>query len=271
MLEIDPKEETEKIVHLLKTTLKKTGLKKYIIGWSGGIDSTVCLYLLTKAVPARQIHLLHMPYFETQINDLQELIKTHSFLHDIQIHEISIRNTVDQVWGTVSMPTITGKSVALTEKIDRVRKGNIIARVRMIILFDFSKKTNGLVCGTENRTEQLLGYFTRYGDEASDIEPVQHLYKSHLYKVAHYLRIPSKFIHRSPSADLWPGQTDEGEFGFTYSEADEVLYLYIEKNISCEKLVRSGFKHAEDVIKRFKDNGYKKKVPYKIVRTARKS
>ncbi|MFA5136829.1 MAG: NAD(+) synthase [Patescibacteria group bacterium] len=255
MLEIDPKKETEKIVRLLKSTLKKTGLKKYIIGWSGGIDSTVCLYLLTKAVPARQIHLLHMPYFETQINDLQELIKTHSFLHDIQIHEISIRNTVDQVWGTVSMPTITGKSVALTEKIDRVRKGNIIARVRMIILFDFSKKTNGLVCGTENKTEQLLGYFTRYGDEASDIEPIRSLYKTEVFELAKYLGVPENFINRKPSANLWDGQTDEGEFGFTYKDADSVLSGNL-KGVS-QEIIRK-------IEERVKQNAFKHEVPYSL-------
>src|SRR6185437_16551779 len=131
---------------------------------------------------------------------------------------------------------------------NKIRIGNIAARMRMIILFDLAKKHKALVCGTENKSENLLGYFTRFGDQASDIEPIEHLYKTQIIQLAKHLGLPEDVITQAPSAGLWKGQTDEGQFGFTYEEADIVLYLFLEKNVSIGEIEKRGYLHAKKII-----------------------
>jgi len=146
---------------------------------------------------------------------------------------------------------------------DRVRRGNIMARIRMAYLFDKAKKHTALVLGTENKSEYLLGYFTRFGDDASDIEPVRHLYKTQVYELARYLQIPDAIIEKPPSADLWPEQTDEGEFGFTYKEADQILFYLFEEKKSLEDVVSFGFSKGmvTQVQIRTEKNSFKRKTP----------
>ena len=139
-----------------------------------------------------------------------------------------------------------------------------MARVRMIILFDLAKQIGGLVCGTENKSEKLLGYFTRFGDAASDLEPISHLYKTQVYQLAKYLKIPGQIINQSPTAGLWDGQTDEGEFGFTYREADQVLHLYFDQKKSLNEIKKLGFKNTDKIIKRLLNYQFKLKTPYHL-------
>ena len=139
-----------------------------------------------------------------------------------------------------------------------------MARVRMIALYDYAKEIDGLVCGTENKSEFLLGYFTRFGDGASDFEPIQHLYKTQVYEVATKLGVPDKIIKRMPSANLWENQTDEEELGFSYKEADEVLYLYFDKGMKIEEILVKSSKNAGKIIDFANRNSYKHHVPYLI-------
>ncbi|MBI4973776.1 NAD+ synthase [Candidatus Roizmanbacteria bacterium] len=246
---MNSKIETEKIISFLQNILKRTGLKDIVLGWSGGIDSTLCLFLLVRAMPNENIHVLHLPYIYSSINEL-----TNSDINGLKVHEINIKKSVDTLWKTVNPSDSVGEN-------GKVRLGNIMARVRMITLFDFAKKVNGLVCGTENKSEHLLGYFTRYGDGASDIEPIQHLFKTQVFELAKYLGVPDTIIKKSPSANLWDGQTDEGEFGFTYEEADEVLSELREyKGIVKEY---KG-KVREKIMERVKKNKFKREVPYTL-------
>lgn len=254
MLKLDCKLETEKITAFIQKTVSSSGLKHLIIGWSGGIDSTVVLYLLAKAIPAKHIHVLHLPYLHSSINELPILKKN--------AHEINIKESVDEIWETINGNHRMDPGLRRDDK--KIRLGNIMARVRMIILFDFAKKIDGLVCGTENKTEHLLGYFTRHGDEASDIEPIQHLFKTQIFELAKYLGVPDSIIKKNPSANLWGGQTDEGEFGFTYKEADEVLLRYIDTSKSLREIEKEGFKNARKIIEFMKKNEFKRKVPYKL-------
>lgn len=272
MTQIGLKKEAEKIIRFIQGVLKKTGLKDIVIGWSGGIDSSVCLYLLARALPSQNIHVLHMPYSTTYINELKSLS-----VKELKIQEVTIKNAVDTLWqiieGDYSLdPRLRGDDKqrrgndkgmigGYKGREEKVRLGNIMARVRMIILFDFAKKVNGLVCGTENKSEHLLGYFTRYGDGASDIEPIQHLFKTQVFELAKYLGVPDTIINKPPSANLWDGQTDEGEFGFTYEEADEVLSEAREY----KGMVRGDKgKIREKIIERVKRNKFKQEVPYII-------
>ncbi len=248
---INPKSETGKIVDFLKSVQKKTGINKVVIGISGGVDSATTHKLLQKAYKPENIFALSLPYekIKSIVNKFEQLI----------FKEDSVQNFLSREKNTLP-------------NLDRVRLGNIMARVRMIILFDTAKRENALVCGTENKSERLLGYFTRFGDAASDIEPISHLYKTHVYQLAKYLKVENKTIEAAPTAGLWAGQTDEGEFGFTYEEADQVLYRLFDKKVpttsvilsEAKNLKKMGLKNADKIIERVLKNRFKLEVPYHL-------
>ncbi|MFH0979889.1 MAG: NAD(+) synthase [Candidatus Roizmanbacteria bacterium] len=242
---INPKHEVEKIVDFLKTIQKKTRINKVVIGLSGGVDSTTVYYLLKKAYKPENIIGVGLSYnsIKSIVNEFEARIP--NFFH---------------FWGRG--PTVTKNFGIEPHKL--VRRGNIIARVRMIILFDLAKKHNALVCGTENKSEKLLGYFTRFGDAASDIEPITHLYKTQVYQLAEYLKVSKKIIKAKPTAGLWKGQTDEDELGFTYKEADQILHLYFDKKMPTKEIKKSGYKNVEKIIKRFLENKFKQETPYSL-------
>jgi len=257
MKKINSKNETEKIIHFIQKILKKTRMKNIVLGWSGGIDSTVCLYLLAKALPPEKIHVLHTPYHTSFLGEMRDV----GDVRGLKIHEISIKKMVDTIWDTNSkFKAQNSKQIQNLNLENKIRMGNIMARVRMIMLFDFAKKINGLVCGTENKTEHLLGYFTRYGDGASDIEPIQHLFKTQIFELARYLGVPKNIIEKKPSANLWEGQTDEGEFGFSYEEADEVLGRI--GDIGEMRGVRE--EKVKKIVERVRRNKFKQEVPYTL-------
>lgn len=253
-LSINPQKETKKIVQFLRNTFKKQHMNKAVIGLSGGIDSMVCYYLLKKALPEKNIIAVYLPYqkytSEVYLEHMKNLIS------------ISIKKSVDEIVKSITKSEDTFFEKKTVSSDAKIRVGNIMARVRMIVLFDLAKKHNALVCGTENKTEHLLGYFTRFGDAASDIEPIQHLYKTQVRQLAQYLGVPKQIIHQHPTAGLWSGQTDEKEFGFTYEEADQVLYLYFERKISLSIIKKQGFKNTEKIISYAQKNSFKLKTPY---------
>jgi NAD+ synthase len=255
MLAIDCREIIEEIVEFIKISVAKTGLKKLIIGLSGGVDSSVVTFLTTKALGKNNVLIALMPYGNLCPQDLADakiVIKTLG-ISSLNIFKIDIKKTVNQI-------------VSAKSKMDKIRKGNIITRVRMIYLFDLAKKNRALVCGTENRTEYLLGYYTRFGDEASDIEPIRHLYKTQVWQLAKYLGVPEKIIKKKPTAGLWAKQTDEEELGFSYKEADMILHLYFDKKLSKKGIVNYGIKGetVEKVLSWMKKNEFKHSVPYSL-------
>lgn len=248
---INPKEESQKIIDFIQQTLDKTIMQKIVIGLSGGIDSTTSLYLLAKSIQPSQIHAVYLPYehISKQVRTITEEVRIPR--ENFQI--LSIKKPVDTLATELSI-----------DSHDEIRLGNVMARVRMIALFDLAKKVNGLVAGTENKSEYYLGYFTRFGDEASDFEPIRHLYKTQIYELAKFLNVPKYVIEQVPTAGLWKGQTDEKEFGFSYEEADQVLYLFFEKKLKLEQIEKKGFKNAKKIIERAESNNYKHHTPYII-------
>ena len=171
-------------------------------------------------------------------------MRTGRLLRQLQIPASHIRETdiepmVDAFIRAVELRHHTGHGL-LSDDLTNVRLGNIMARVRMVALFDYAKQLNALVLGTENKSEHYLGYYTRFGDEASDIEPLRNLYKTEVYQVAEYLGVPEEILAAVPTAGLWPGQSDEGQFGFTYETADQILYGLYDAKRSVQELVESG-------------------------------
>jgi len=251
LLEINPEEEALKIISFLRQTFLDQKIEKAVIGVSGGIDSAVSLSLLSQAIPAENIQILHLPYFKDDAVDIEKLLE-HLKIPKSRLEIFSIKEMVDKLIAELKIP-----------EDDLVRRGNIMARVRMVTLFDNAKKNNAMVIGTENRSEHFLGYFTRFGDAASDIEPIQHLYKTQVYELAKYLKLPKSIIVKAPSANLWEEQKDEGQFGFTYKQADPVLFLYFDKKNSAYSIEKM-FPGAGKIIEFAEKNLFKLKVPYVV-------
>lgn len=248
-LYIDPESEQKRIVRFIKKTFEEQKIDKVVIGVSGGIDSATSLFLLKQVLPKEHIIAVHLPYFDNFSEEIEKIEQT----VDITVQNIPIKPIVDVCISTLGV-----------ERENKVRIGNIAARIRMITLYDLAKKENALVCGTENKSEYHLAYFTRFGDEASDIEPIQHLYKTQVYELAKHLGVPKEIIEKSPTAGLWQGQTDEGQFGFTYEEADQVLFLHFEQKLNVEEIEKKGLPNAKKIIDWCNKNSYKHHVPYTI-------
>ena len=233
----------------IQTTLKDTKHENVIIAVSGGIDSATSLNLLHEALPKKNIFVVHLYYFEKSIQQFHEVIDPLK-LPKQNVLLYSIKSAVDAVVSNLSAQQ------------DPLRVGNIMARIRMIHLFDLAKKQNALVCGTENRSEYHLGYFTRFGDAASDFELINHLYKTQVRQLAKHLHVPLAVVDAEPTAGLWEGQTDEKELGFSYEEADQVLFLHFEKGMTANEIQEQGFENAMKILAIVKKNSFKHKVPY---------
>jgi NAD+ synthase len=254
---INPQQESDRIVSFLKETLKCVGFSHAVVAVSGGVDSAVSMTLAVNALGEENVYPILLPY---GILNTQGVLDAMEVINQLRIPlthvvQIDIKQAVDGM---------VGKEVL---GIDNIRKGNIMARVRMIYLFDQAKKRNALVIGTENKSEHLLGYFTRFGDSASDIEPIIHLYKTQVIELATHLPIPQSILMKPPSAGLWPDQTDEKEFGFTYKDADQILSLLYDEKKTVEEVVASGFDRTvvEKIQSRVNQNSFKHQTPYLLL------
>ncbi|MCL5797177.1 MAG: NAD+ synthase [Patescibacteria group bacterium] len=254
-LSINLVKTSEEIVSFIKTTFKKAGFSKAVIGLSGGVDSTTSLYLGVEALGSENIYVGLFPYGGWNREDLGD---AKLILRELKIPTENII--------LLDIKPLADKIIAVDPVMNKLRRGNIMVRVRMILLYDLAKKYNSLVLGTENKTEYLLGYFTRFGDEASDIEPLMRLYKTQVRQLAGYLKVPEKIIQKAPTASMWQGQTDEEEFGFTYEEADKILHLYIDRKKSIEEVVQLDIQLEiiNKVIDRLKRNEFKHNLPHKF-------
>ncbi|MBI2195515.1 MAG: NAD+ synthase [Candidatus Levybacteria bacterium] len=253
MKHINPRETSEAIVEFIKYIFKKAKFSQAVIALSGGIDSSVSCTLAVRALGKENVFPVLLPYSKLNSQGVTDALKVIDILRipKKNITQINIQDFVDNI-------------IKADYKMDLIRKGNIMARVRMIFLFDQAKKRKVLVIGTENKTEHLLGYFTRFGDEASDIEPLRNLYKTQIYELAKILNLPESILTKKPTAGLWENQTDEGEFGFTYEQADEVLYYYFDKKMSLPDIVAKGLEKeiVTKVLQFARKNDFKHNLPF---------
>lgn len=226
-LALDAKHVRTILVEFLRDETRNAGFSKAIIGLSGGIDSAVAAFLAAEALGPSNVYAVMMPYKTSNPQSLVDAQRVVAKL-GVQAEQFDISPSVDAY-------------LARAGNITPLRAGNVMARQRMIILYDVSSRENGLVVGTSNKTELLLGYGTLFGDMACAINPLGDLYKSQIWQLADALGVPKEIITKKPSADLWEGQTDEGEFGFSYAEADRLLYFMIDERRTDPELVALGF------------------------------
>ena len=248
-LDLNLKDVHNELVKFLRENFKKAGFSKAVLGLSGGIDSALVAYLLRDALGKENVLAIMMPYKSSNPDSLNH---AKLVIEDLKIN---------------------AKSIEITDMIDAyfknekeassLRMGNKMARERMSILFDYSSKENALVVGTSNKTEIYLGYSTQFGDSACALNPIGDLYKTNIWDLSRYLKIPNELIEKKPSADLWEGQTDEQEMGLTYKEADQVLYRMLEENKTVKEILAEGFSKdlVDNIVRRMNRSEYKRRMP----------
>lgn len=223
------------LVAFIQSTMDTEGFKQVILGLSGGVDSALSCALAVRALGKENVYVYYLPYRTSNPQNLDDSIAVAESL-GLDLKAIEITEPVEALARSCDIEYLSTPTGA-----NKVRLGNIMARVRMILLYDLSAKHRALVLGTGNRTETLLGYTTLYGDNASALNPNACLYKTHIFELARYLKIPDQVIDKAPSADLWPGQTDEADMKVTYVEADTILHALFDLNIPKEELPSRGF------------------------------
>jgi NAD+ synthase len=237
------------LVGFLREEVQKVGLKKAVLGLSGGIDSALVAHLASEALGSENVLAIIMPY---------KLSSPESESHARQVADgIGIAHKVIEI-----TPMIDAYFNAVPDA-DAMRRGNKMARERMTILFDHSAAEAALVLGTSNKTELLLGYGTLYGDMASALNPIGDLYKTQVWQLSEEMAVPRQVIDKKPSADLWEGQTDEQELGFSYRDVDALLYQMVDLRKSREELISEGFdpKFIDNIYARVQNSHFKRRMP----------
>ncbi|NOT28855.1 MAG: NAD+ synthase [Planctomycetes bacterium] len=229
-LDIQPQLVSELLVGFLREEVGSAGLERTVVGLSGGVDSAVVVALCARAFGPQNVLSVLLPYRLSNPRSARdaELVARHLGL---ATKCVDISPLAD---GYLEPAGIQ----------DPRRRGNVLARCRMTVLYDLSVEWRGLVIGTSNKSEILLGYSTQWGDGAHALNPLGDLYKHQVYQLARFLDLPREVIEKSPSADLFEGQTDEAELGFTYAEADRVLYRLVDRRYSEDELVAEGFERG---------------------------
>jgi NAD+ synthase len=211
----EPKETIERIVRFLRDSLEKTGASVLVLGMSGGLDSSVAAALCSKAVGGKRVIGVHMPERETHSASASNDARTVARKFNIKMTTLDITNLVTAASSTLILKRTRGNLIAL---------GNIKARPRALILYYLANTNNGIVIGTGDKSEFMLGYFTKYGDGACDFLPLADLFKTTLRDLATYLGVPKSIYSKPSSPELWPGQTAESELGLGYDRLDLILW-----------------------------------------------
>jgi NAD+ synthase len=218
------------LVRFLRDETRNAGFQKGVIGISGGVDSAVSAFLAAEALGAKNTTGVVMPHASSNSQSVKDA--------QAVVDQLGIRSEV------VDISPMVDSYCDRYKITDRVRRGNVMARTRMIVLYDISAREKGLVIGTSNKTELLVGYGTLFGDTASALNPLGDLYKTQVWQLARKLGVPDAIVGKKPSADLWEGQTDEQEIGFPYARLDALLYHLIDERRSEEELKDLGFERA---------------------------
>jgi NAD+ synthase len=241
------------IGEFIRGQLRQAGFEKALLGLSGGIDSALVAFLVAEAIGADRLLCVSMPYASSSresLTDAQEVVRRLGCGYEV----IEITAMVDGYFGSAAP---NGKDAS------PLRRGNFMARMRMATLYDRSVPWSGLVVGTGNKTEALIGYTTHFGDDASAFNPIGDLYKSQVRQLSVAIGVPDEIVRKAPSADLWPGQTDETDAGFSYPDLDRLLFWLVDKRRSPDELVGMGFDATtvERVTRMIATSEFKRQVP----------
>ncbi|HEX9387944.1 MAG TPA: NAD+ synthase [Anaerolineales bacterium] len=233
----------------IKSEVSRVGYTRVVINLSGGLDSALSCALAAEAVGPENVMALRLPYRTSSEDSLEHA--------QLMIDKFHVHTE------TVDITGIVDPLIEHDREMSNTRRGNVMARVRMIALYDQSEVFKGLPIGTSNKTEILLGYTTMWGDMASALNPIGDLYKTQVRQLSRALDIPAVIIDKPPSADLWIGQTDEGDLGFTYEEVDKLLYLLVDQRYSSQECVEEGFDEnfVNLVLTRVRRNQFKRMMP----------
>jgi NAD+ synthase len=248
-LAIDTDVARRVIGEFIRGQLRQAGFEKAVLGLSGGIDSALVAYLVAEAIGAERLRCVLMPYRTSSPASRADA--------ELVVADLGASSEL------VDISPMVDPLFAADPEASPLRRGNAMARQRMIVLYDRSVTWGGLVVGTGNKTESLIGYTTIYGDNACAFNPIGDLYKSQVRQLAAAIGVPERIIRKAPSADLWPGQTDEAEAGFSYPVLDRLLYWRIDRRRSIEELEELGFERAlvERVDRMVAGAEFKRQVP----------
>ncbi|WP_297091096.1 NAD+ synthase [Thermococcus sp.] len=248
MRELDYGAAIDRITGFIREKVGEAGVGGVVVGVSGGIDSATVAYLAVRALGEDKVLGLIMPYYEN--GDLEDAKLVCESL-GIEYRVVSIKSIVDEFERAVG-------------ELDVKSRGNVMARTRMVLLYAHANAMNRLVLGTSNRSEVLTGYFTKWGDGASDYAPLINLYKTEVWEIAKLLGVPERIIKKKPTAGLWEGQTDENELGISYRLLDEILWRMVdlgkEKAEIAEEL-KIPLERVEYVEKLVKGSEHKRRLP----------
>ncbi len=226
-LELNTELVKELLVRFIRDETQSAGFQKGVIGVSGGVDSAVSAYLTVEALGKENTLGAILPYKTGSPQSVKDA--------QLVIERLGIRSEL------VDISEMVDAYCERWKVTDRVRRGNVMARVRMIVLYDVSARDQALVVGTSNKTELMVGYGTLYGDTACAINPLGDLYKTQVWQLARALGVPQSIIEKTPTADLWEGQTDEGELGLMYARLDSLLYHLVDERRTEQELISLGF------------------------------
>jgi NAD+ synthase len=233
----------------IRSEITRMGFTKAVLNLSGGIDSALSCYLAAEALGPQNVLAIRLPYRTSSRDSLDHA--------QLVIDALGVQSI------TYEITPMVEPLFAQFPDMSNVRKGNAMARARMIVLYDQSMAFNGLAVGTGNKTEILLGYTTLFGDSACALNPIGDLYKTQVRQLSQALGVPQPVIHKAPSADLWIGQTDEDELGYTYAEVDKLLYLLVDQRYLPAECVAAGFAEGfvQAVVNRVRRNQFKRILP----------
>ena len=248
-LKINPELVAEILCRFIRVEIHRAGFERAVVGLSGGIDSSVVTFLCARALGPQNVLTVTMPYKTSSQSTRRD---SQAIVDQLDVHtlDVPITDQIDAYFAHVGDAS-------------QLRLANKCARERMTVLYDQSAAFGGLVAGTSNKSELLLGYGTQYGDMASAVNPIGDLYKTQLYDLAAYLDVPEPIRSKTPTGDLWVGQTDESELGFSYAEVDRLLVLMVDRRWRRAELLQAGFaaEFVDRVATMIRRNHYKRRMP----------
>ncbi len=249
LLELDDRLAVQILTLFLREEVRKTGLGRVVLGLSGGIDSALVLYLAVQALGPKNVLAVTLPYKQSSPQSLADAL--------LAVRDTGCRHEVIEI--TPQIDAYFGRYPDAS----RLRRANKMARERMTVLYDLSAREPALVLGTSNKTELLLGYGTLYGDMASALNCIGDLYKTQVWQLSKHIGVPRPIIAKPPTADLWEGQTDEAELGFTYAQADAALYLLVEERRTKEEMAQAGVPEnfADLIARKVRNSQFKRRLP----------